>query len=243
MGTSITPLKDRALKYRLVSFDLDGTLVDTAAEIAESVHLTFDDFALVRRPQDEITLLIGKGTHELMSRLMQRLYAEQPGLQERLPFETVFAQFDHHYAVTAGQLGRPYPGCEDALERLRSAGVQLACVTNKEQRHAERVLAATGLARWFPTLIGGDTLPYKKPDPRVISGLLQGCGVTAAQAAHLGDSSIDVQTARSAGVAAWAVPYGYNAGVPIEQSTPDRLFASLPAVADWALAGDSTAAG
>lgn len=225
------------LHYRLVSFDLDGTLVDTAAEIAESVHLTFDDFALARRPQLEITLLIGKGTHELMSRLMQRLYTEQPGLEARLPFETVYAKFDHHYAVTAGQLGRPYPGCEDTLERLRSAGVQLACVTNKEQRHAERVLAATGLAGWFPTLIGGDTLPFKKPDPRVIAQVLEQHGVAAAQAAHLGDSSIDVQTARNAGVAAWAVPYGYNAGVPIEQSLPDRLFDRLPAVADWALEG------
>ena len=224
-------------RFRLVSFDLDGTLVDTAAEIAESVHLTLDDFALARRPQEEITNLIGKGTHELMSRLMQRLYAEQSGLQERLSFDTVFERFDHHYAATAGQFGKPYPGCEDALERLRSAGVILACVTNKEQRHAERVLAATGLAGWFPTLIGGDTLPFKKPDPRVISQLLERHGVQSSEAAHLGDSSIDVQTARNAGVAAWAVPYGYNAGVPIEQSSPDRLFDRLPAVADWALEG------
>jgi phosphoglycolate phosphatase len=222
-------------RWRLVSFDLDGTLVDTAGEIAESVHRTLDEFGLGRRTQKEITDLIGKGTPELMTKLMARVYTEQPGLERQLAFGTVFERFDHHYGQTAGQFCRPYPGCEATLERLRSAGVRLACVTNKEQRHAERVLAATGLTAWFPILIGGDTLPFKKPDPRVLLQVLDGHGIGVAQAAHLGDSVIDVETARRAGVAAWAVPHGYNAGVPIEHANPDRLFPDLPSVADWVL--------
>jgi len=116
------------------------------------------------------------------------------------------------------------------------AGVQLACVTNKERLHAERVLAATGLAHWFPTLLAGDTLPYKKPDARVLGELLRRQGVTAPQAAHVGDSSIDIEAARNAAVAAWAVPHGYNGGRPIAEAQPDRLFADLGAVADFVCA-------
>lgn len=209
----------------LVSFDLDGTLVDTAGEIAEAVHRTLDDFGLARRSSGEITRLIGQGTHALLTRLLGTLEAAQP-------FDTVYRRFEQHYAATAGQSGRPYAGCEDALERLRRAGVQLACVTNKEQRHAERVLAATGLTRWFPVLIAGDTLPYRKPDARVLGELLQRQRVAAPRAAHVGDSAIDVEAARNAGVAAWAVPYGYNGGRPIAEARPDRLFADLGAVAD-----------
>lgn len=213
----------------LVSFDLDGTLVDTAGEIAEAVHRTLDDFGLARRPPDEITRLIGHGTRSLMTRLLGTLRTE-------LPFDAVHARFEHHYAETAGQSGRPYAGCEGALERLRRAGVRLACVTNKERLHAERVLAATGLANWFPTLLAGDTLPYKKPDARVLGELLRRQGVAAPQAAHVGDSSIDVEAARNAAVAAWAVPHGYNGGRPIAEAQPDRLFADLGAVADFVCA-------
>lgn len=217
---------------RLLSFDLDGTLVDTAGEIAEAVHRTFDDVGLARRPDDEIVRLIGRGTRELLLRLLARVTSEQPRLAERLRTEAVLDRFEHHYAATAGQTGLPFPGCVAALESLQALGLRLVCVTNKEQRHAERVLAATGLAPHFELLIGGDTLPFKKPDARVFEHVLAHFGIAASQTAHVGDSAIDVETARNAGVAAWAVPYGYNAGVPIAESAPDRLFDTLPAVAD-----------
>ncbi len=215
----------RSTEIGLVSFDLDGTLVDTAGEIAEAVHRTLDDFGLARRTADEITRLIGHGTHSLITRLLATL-------EVTLPFDAVYARFEHHYAETAGQSGGPYAGCEEALECLRRADVQLACVTNKERRHAERVLAATGLASWFPTLIAGDTLPYRKPDARVLGEVLRRHGIPAPRAAHVGDSAIDVETARNAGVAAWAVPYGYNGGRPVAEARPDRLFPDLSAVAD-----------
>lgn len=217
---------------QLISFDLDGTLVDTAAEIAEAVNLTLDDFGLARRPVAEIVGLVGKGTRELMLGLRARLLREDPTLAARVSDDALLARFDHRYAETAGRIGRPYPGCEAMLGRLHAHGLQLVCVTNKEQRHAERVLQATGLAGWFPLLIGGDTLPVKKPHSGVLAHVLAHHGVAAAQAAHVGDSVIDIEAARNAGVHAWAVPYGYNAGVPIAASKPDRIFANLPAIAE-----------
>lgn len=219
----------KAGNLHLISFDLDGTLVDTAGEIAEAVHCTFDELGLARRGQAEITGFIGKGTRELLLGLLARV--RQEGGTAGVEAEAALARFERHYAETAGRSGRPYPGCAEALARLRALGLRLVCVTNKEQRHAERVLEATGLAGCFELLIGGDTLAVKKPDAGVLAHVLRHCGLEPRQAAHVGDSAIDVWTARNAGVAAWALPHGYNAGVPIEAAGPDRLFPDLPAVA------------
>jgi len=227
---------------RLLTFDLDGTLVDTAAEIAQAVHLTFDDFALARRSEDEIIGQIGRGTRELMLKLMARVLIAQPSLADRLEFDTVMTRFDQRYAETAGSRARPYPGCQAMLERLRQHGIGLACVTNKERRHAERVLQATGLAGYFTLLVGGDTLPVKKPDAGVLAHVLREYRVGPHEAAHVGDSSIDVQTARNAGVRAWAVPYGYNGGVPVADARPDRLFDHLATIADHVLRDDAETA-
>ena len=217
----------------LISFDLDGTLVDTAGEIAEAVNRALDDAGLPRRSLEEITGLIGKGARELMLRLLASVLPAPPFSKPQRQVDALLASFERHYGDTAGRFARPYAGCAETLARLRSSGLQLVCVTNKEQRHAERVLEATGLARHFDLLVGGDTLAVKKPDAGVLHHVLARYGVPAETAAHVGDSAIDVECARRAGVAAWALPHGYNAGVPIANAHPDRLFADLPAVADF----------
>jgi phosphoglycolate phosphatase len=137
---------------------------------------------------------------------------------------------DRHYAVTTGSSARPYGGCDQVLADLRQAGIRLACVTNKEIRHAVRVLQVTGLAGYFDLVIGGDSLPEKKPHASVLRHVARTLEVGLVQCAHLGDSETDVAAARNAGVAAWAVPYGYNAGRPIADAQPDLLFDDLPSV-------------
>lgn len=214
------------MTIEVVSFDLDGTLVDTAGEIALAVNRTLIDFGRAPRPQAEIEQLIGAGAHELMRRLLRRIDADNG-----LDVERVLAGFDRHYADTAGTLGQPYAGCHDTLQSLREAGVQLACVTNKELRHARRVLEANALAEYFELVIGGDTLPCKKPDAAVLRHVLTTLDSTPAHAAHVGDSETDLAAARNAGVAAWAVPWGYNAGRPIADAAPERLFQNLPEIA------------
>lgn len=215
----------------LVSFDLDGTLVDTVGEIAEAANLALESHGIARRPVTEITLLIGGGTRELMLKLMARCFLDDPDLVTRVRPEDLLSGMERHYARTTGTSARPYIGCREALADLKGAGVRLACVTNKELRHARRVLAATQLDLWFDLVIGGDSLPEKKPHASVLRHVAATLGVATTRAAHVGDSSIDVAAARQAGVAAWAVPYGYNAGVPIADSSPDHLFDSLSQVA------------
>jgi phosphoglycolate phosphatase len=224
------------LAYDLVSFDLDGTLVDTACEIAEAANRALESHGIARRPGAEITLLIGAGAHELMRRLLARCFVEEPTLAARVNVDAVLTSMDEHYAHTTGSSAVPYPGCREALTDLKRAGVRLACTTNKELKHARRVLEATRLDSYFDMLIGGDSLLQKKPHASVLLHVAQRLGVGVERSAHLGDSAIDVAAARNAGMAAWAVPYGYNAGLPIEDAAPDRLFASLHDVARHVLA-------
>lgn len=215
----------------VISFDLDGTLVDTAAEIAEAANLTLADFGVQAQPLALISRFIGAGTRTMMLRTMAHVLLERPQLAETLRADRVLERLEHHYAHTAGTSGRPYPGCEDALRDLRQAGVRLACLTNKEERFALRVLDATGLRAYFEVVVGGDTLPVKKPDRATVFHVLDALGGERDRSAHVGDSRTDVETARNAGIAAWAVPYGYNGGEPIAECGPHRIFDSLAEVA------------
>ncbi len=223
------------MSYEIVSFDLDGTLVDTANEIAEAANRVLEAHGIARQSVSEITTCIGHGTRELILQLFNRAAQDDPSLTSAVTQAQLFASMDEHYAATTGTCAVPYDGVFEALQRLHQDGVKLACVTNKELRHARRVLRVTGLEPYFELAIGGDTLPYKKPHPTVLQHVLERLGGRAGSAAHIGDSHIDVQAARNAGVAAWAVPYGYNGGVAIAVARPDRIFPSILQMAEHVL--------
>jgi phosphoglycolate phosphatase len=218
-------------RYQLLTIDLDGTLVDTATEIAEAANRSIEEFGLPRQSVSMITRLIGAGTRELMLRLLNRIAVERGMALSPADREAVLGRFDVHYEATAGTACQPYPHVADALSRLRHAGIRLACVTNKESRYSEFVLAACGLSDSFDLLVGGDTLAVKKPDARVLGHAIEVLASTRETTAHVGDSRTDVEAARNAGVVAWVVPYGYNGGEPIETARPDRVFADLGAIA------------
>ncbi|RZI85674.1 MAG: HAD family hydrolase [Rubrivivax sp.] len=223
------------MTIQLITFDLDGTMVDTAAEIAEAANRTLAEIGLPTRPLGDVTKLIGHGTRELMKGLLAQAKAAGLTLVDTLDIESVMHCFENHYNDTTGTDSQLYPGCLDGLRRLHEAGVKLACVTNKELRFAERVLEVTGLAPFFPIVLGGDSLAQKKPHPLVIEYCLGALNVDKSHTAHVGDSSIDVETAQRAGVAAWAVPYGYNGGQAIEDSKPDGVFTDIAQIADHVL--------
>jgi phosphoglycolate phosphatase len=222
------------MTYQLLTFDLDGTLADTAGEIAEAANRTIEELGFARRPVIDITNLIGRGTRELMTRLLSNVAHEQPAL--KIEESDLLHRFERHYSDTTGTTATLFEGCKDGLDRLRAAGVAMACVTNKEHRFALRVLQVTGLLPYFGLVVGGDSLPEKKPHPSMIGHCLNVLGGEPHACAHVGDSHIDVATAHNAGVAAWAVPYGYNGGEPIESAGPHRVFPSIAAIADHVLA-------
>ncbi len=213
------------LDFDLISFDLDGTLVDTADELVESTQRTLDHFGLPRQPTHALVALIGHGTRALMSGALARVEREQPVLH--VSIDAAMPVFDAHYAAIAGTTARPYDGCLEMLDAFRQAGLRLACVTNKESRHTQRVLEGTGLHTRFDLVVGGDTLPVKKPHPDVLRTVAARLGARLERTAHVGDSGVDVESSRAAGVVAWAVPWGYNGGRPIAEHHPDRVFDSF----------------
>ena len=219
----------RGMALALLSFDLDGALVDTAGEIAEAANRALVEHGWTPQPPAELALLIGRGGHALMKQLLERLPPR--------PVDTasVLASFDRHYVDTTATTGRPYPGAREALVLLRARGVRLACVTNKELKHTRRLLERHGMVADFELVLGGDSLPHNKPHASVLRHVAATLGVPLEAMAHVGDSATDVAAARNAGAVAWAVPYGYDGGEPVALARPDRLFAGLPEVADHVL--------
>lgn len=217
--------------FDLVMFDLDGTLIETAPEIADATNDTLTQFGLAQVTQQQVNDWIGHGTQTL---LVQALAASRQTSQEAVrqaeDFAAISAAFVVHYGQRCGSRSHLYPQVREVLHTLKAQGVKLAVVTNKEDRYTQVVLDAHRLAPLFDRVISGDTLPTKKPDPSGIAACLTQFGVSKERALFVGDSSIDVATARNAGVAVWVLPYGYNMGQPIEACQPDRVIADFSAL-------------
>lgn len=217
----------------IVSFDLDGTLVASAGEIVAAANAALADHGVAPRSARELTALIGHGGRALMIAALARAFLEQPALADRVRTDAVVASYEAHYERLIGTDSGACPGARQALIELRRIGVRTACVSNKELRLAQRVLQAHGLDPHLDLVVGGDSLPHKKPHPSVLRHVAQRLGGDTRRMAHVGDSAIDVQAARAAGVAAWAVRGGYDGGTPIEEAMPHRIFDDLGEVAQF----------
>ena len=229
------------MQQRLVSFDLDGTLVDTAGEIAEAANRTLRDFGFAPRQAASFIPLIGQGHEVLVVRLRKQLLREQPDALQRLTLSAMLERMNAHYDDTAGTTAKPYPGCAETLQALLDAGALLACITNKHHRFAQQVLDGSGLSARFALVIGGDTLATRKPDAGPLRHALERFGVPAARAAHVGDSTIDIECAHASGVAAWAVTWGYGSRDALAASGAHQLFSSFQDIRSFALADQGLA--
>jgi phosphoglycolate phosphatase len=209
-------------------YDLDGTLLDTAGEICEAVNLTLADFNHGSVSDGQVRSWIGHGTGWLMKTAWQN--TEGSDVE---PWDDVMARFIHHYEVTAGTSSIAFPHVLETLQKARDYGVKQAIVTNKERRFTDRILQKHGLQNAFDMVICGDSLAVKKPNPAVIEHCLATLGATHGEALFVGDSEIDVSTAKAAGVVCWAVPYGYNMGRPIADAMPDRIVPDIREVPNY----------
>lgn len=210
----------------LVIFDLDGTLIDSAADLAAAVNALLAGFGGEPLPLAQVRPMIGDGVAMLIARALAAR-----GLEPSDP-EAAAREFMRHYASMATSRTRAFPGVRAALEALRTDAIALAVCSNKPERITRDILQSLGLAGYFPRVVGGDSLPFRKPDPRVLLAVLEEFAVPPAAALLVGDSEVDAATARAADVRFVLMRHGYHRG-PLEAIACVASlegFAELPAL-------------
>jgi phosphoglycolate phosphatase len=217
--------------FDLIMFDLDGTLVDTAGEIGDTVNDVLRALRLPPASDELVRTWVGQGSRELLIRACAHAAGlAQEDVRASATMESVIEMYGRFHEKHCGTRSHVYPHVVDTLTELSARGVATALVTNREARFAEAVLRAHGLHHFFNPIICGDSLPVKKPDAATVEHCLRLHGVPKERALLIGDSGVDVATGRNAGVACWAVPYGYNSGLPIEDANPERVIVDISAV-------------
>jgi len=187
----------------LLIFDLDGTLIDSKLDLAHAVNATRAHFGLPPLDLETVGNYIGNGAPVLIRRAMGA-EASQANVDKALEFFMAYYG-DHKLDNT-----RAYPGIPEALEALRQASVRMAVLTNKPVRISGRIVEGLGLSKYFERVYGGNSFDRKKPDPLGVETLLAETGVPKDRALMVGDSAVDVQTARNAGVRVCGVTYGFQ---------------------------------
>lgn len=205
--------------YDLFIFDLDGTIADTCEDLAESVNHALSMVGAARLDLSTVRSYVGDGAR----RLMERAVGGQ-GNEETI--SAALAAFLSHYRDACTQRTRLYPGAREGLEGLRARGKLLTVLTNKPQYPTLRILESLGVAPLFARIEGGDAVPARKPDPAALLRCTQDLGVSRDRTLMVGDSGIDVRTARAAGVGVAFVPYGFRPETPNE-TPPDYVLSSL----------------
>jgi phosphoglycolate phosphatase len=187
----------------LVIFDLDGTLIDSAKDLAISMNATRERFGLPAIDPSLIYSYVGNGAAVLVQRAMGGNVPEER-LADALKF---FLQYYRGHALEHTEL---YPGVRELVVALSDAGYRLAVLTNKPVRISSDIVAALGLVQHFMRVYGGDSFPAKKPDPIGVRALMNEAAVSSAATVLVGDSGVDVRTARNAGVRSCGVAWGFQ---------------------------------
>jgi phosphoglycolate phosphatase len=211
----------------LLIFDLDGTLVDSKLDLAQAVNATRSHMGMSPLDNERVYSYVGNGAPVLIRRAMGA-QATEPEVQEALEF---FLEYYREHYLDYTTL---YPGVREALDRLRAAGKRMAVLTNKPVRISRAILEGLGVAGHFFQIYGGNSFDLKKPDPVGVAALMKEAGIPADRCLMIGDSSVDIQTARNAGVASCGVTYGFQPET-LADPAPDRLVDRLEELADWLL--------
>ena len=207
-------------------FDLDGTLVHTAPDIARALNVLLARRGLASVPIEQVAQWVGTGSKALIRTAL----AAQDYTASEAELSDLLAQYAADYEAHAVVDSALYPTASATVQALAARGDQLAIVTNKLSAVARRVLQHFNLDQYFAVLIGGDDVTLGKPDPMPLLEACRRMHVTPAQCVMVGDSINDVRAARAAGMRVVAVTYGYNHGQPISAAMPDRLVDSLAAL-------------
>lgn len=209
---------------KMVLIDLDGTLVDSAPDLAFCVDETLKQLGLPPQGLERVRDWVGNGVEKLIRRALS---GDIDGVPEEALLKRAMPVFLELYENNLAQRSRLYPGIREGIVLLKAQGIPLGCVTNKIARFTEPLLKHLGVRDEFGIVVSGDTLPQKKPHPAPLLHAAHFFGVTPGDSLMVGDSVHDVEAARAAGFQVVCVSYGYNHGADIRAAQPDAVIDSL----------------
>ncbi|HQV88095.1 MAG TPA: phosphoglycolate phosphatase [Nitrosomonas sp.] len=212
------------ISIKVIMIDLDGTLLDTADDLALAANLMLKDLGLPEQSTSTIRSYIGKGIQKLVKRT---LTGQLDGEPDAALFAQALPLYEKHYANNLSVNTRPYPGVLEGIKIMQQAGFKLACITNKAEAFTLPLLRSTGLYEQFEIVLSGDSLPKKKPDPMPLTHICKHFDVQPHEALLIGDSLNDAIAARAAGCHVFCVPYGYNEGRNVYELDCDAIVETL----------------
>jgi phosphoglycolate phosphatase len=197
----------RIERIRAVAFDLDGTLIDTMADLAAALNLTLAMLGAPEIPEGRVRLLVGNGVDQLVLRGL----TESLGTRPTHPAQRSAAMnlFRRLYAQGLFKRSKVFPGVAQGLRSLADAGLALCCITNKDSMFSEPLLKQAGLSGFFSFTLCADRPEDRKPSPNMLLAACSRLGIAPAEMLYVGDSNMDIAAARAAGCPVIAVSYGY----------------------------------
>lgn len=214
----------------LLIFDLDGTLIDSRLDLANAVNATRTHMGMTTLDHERVYSYVGNGAPVLIRRALGD-QATEAEVQEGLEF---FLEYYREHDLDYTTL---YPGVKEALDRLRAAAKKMAVLTNKPVRMSRAIVEGLGVGGHFFQVYGGNSFEFKKPNPIGVEALRKEVGASREVTMMVGDSSVDVLTARNAGIRCCGVTYGFQPET-LADPAPDLLVDGMEEFAEWVLAKD-----
>jgi len=219
-----------------VVFDLDGTLVETAPDLVDTLNWVFKREGLPELPYEEARNMIGGGAR----RMIENGLRLDGRAVDNAEMDRMLADFITYYGEHIADRSHPFPGLHTALDRLAGHGFRFVVCTNKREGLSRLLLKALQMTHRFEAICGPDTFNIYKPDPEILRRTISRAGGALDRAIMVGDSETDIATARAAGIPIVAVDFGYSE-IPVTQLSPDRLISHydelVPAVLELSQPG------
>ncbi len=208
-------------QFKLIGFDLDGTLVNSLPDLALSLNSAFAEVGLPQAPEELVLTWIGNGSDVLFAKGMEWTGKADDFSQEELA--QIKRRFGYFYGENVCNISKLYPNVKETLEALKAQGYILVVVTNKPTKHVLPVLQAFKIDHLFSEALGGQSLPQIKPHPAPLYYLCGKFGLYPHEMLFVGDSKNDILAAKAAGCKSVGLTYGYNYNIPISESEPDYV--------------------
>jgi len=206
-----------------VSFDLDGTLIDTAPDLGAAANMMLIMLGGRALPDDRIPPLIGAGIDEFVKRMLTQSGVTQDARLQ----ETATTLFRNLYGQRVFQRSRVYPSVMMTLHTLRARGLTMCCVTNKESKFTQPLLELAGISGYFASVLCPERPEDRKPSPSLLYAACRQAEIEPRDMLLIGDSRADIQAAQAAGCRVVAVDYGYHRDLPLEELRPDAIVSNL----------------